>query len=184
MPHCVVRGNPKYQGYCLRCCIHMLPEIQVSRNYKTKETAVASVIKEAFSEYPWICDKRIQEGCSLRRPDMILDLGSHLIIVEIDENRHSGYECENRKTMEMSLDVGHRPIVLLRFNPDAYTTEAGNRITSCWQANKAGILVVPKKKQKEWEERLDFLKTQIRFWIDHVVDASTKTVELVHLFYK
>ena len=30
-------------------------------------------------------DKRIKCGCSKRRPDLLLDLGTHVIIVEIDE---------------------------------------------------------------------------------------------------
>ena len=178
-------SNPRYQGYCLRCCIYLLPDIQVSRNYKTKENAVAAIIKEAFTEYTWSCDKRIAEGCSRRRPDMILDLGSHIIIMEVDENKHdTGYDCENRRMMELSLDVGHRPIVLIRFNPDAYTnTETGVPTTSCWSMNKSGVLLVPKKKEKEWKERTDTLISQIRLWIGHEVNETTKTIEIVQLFY-
>ena len=174
-----------YQGYCLRCCLYMLPDIEVSRNYKTKENAVAAIIKAAFPEYSWICDKRIQGGCSRRRPDMILDLGSHIVIVEIDENRHddSGYECENRRMMELSLDVGHRPIVFIRFNPDAYITESGVRVASCWSVNKLGILCIPKKKEKEWKQRTDALVAQIQRWMDYEVTENMKTIETVHLFF-
>jgi len=46
------------------------------------------------------------------------DLGTHILIVEIDENAHAVYDCscENKRLMELSQDVGHRPIVFIRFN--------------------------------------------------------------------
>ena len=67
-------------------------------------------------------DKKIQDGCSTRRPDLFLDLGYQIIIIEIDENQHIDYDCscENKRIMELSQDVGHRPIVFIRFNPDDY----------------------------------------------------------------
>lgn len=77
---------------------------------------------ENFPDFTWITDKTIQDGCSLRRPDLFLDLGYQVVIVEIDENQHDGYDCscENKRIMQLSLDVDHRPIVFIRFNPDDY----------------------------------------------------------------
>jgi hypothetical protein len=67
----------------------------------------------------------------------MVDLGSHLLIIEVDENKHSSYDCscENKRLMLLSQDVGHRPIVFLRFNPDDYIDEAGNKI------NHAGNII-------------------------------------------
>lgn len=61
-------------------------------------------------------DKRIPEGCSRRRPNMYMDFGSHVvaervaIIIEIDENQHSDYDCtcENKLLMELFQDCGNR----------------------------------------------------------------------------
>ena len=105
------------------CCVNLFPDIEVARNYKTKENEVASRVKSLFPEFSWVCDKKVQDGCSLRRPDLLLDMGTHIIIVEVDENKHSGYDCscENKRLMEISQDSGHRPIVFIRFNPDGYT---------------------------------------------------------------
>ena len=50
--------------------------------------------------------------------------------------------------MELSQDLGHRPIIFIRFNPDSYEKD-GKRIRSCWGPNKLGILVI--KKKKEWK---------------------------------
>ena len=93
------------------------------RNYKTKEKYVVDQIKQTFTNFTWVADKKVQDGCSRRRPDLLLDMGSHIIIVEIDENKHTDYDCscENKRLMELSQDLQHRPIVFIRFNPDNYS---------------------------------------------------------------
>ena len=179
---CEKSGTKKYNGYCLNCCIHICPEIQVSRNYKTKEKDVVDRMKENFPNFHWVSDKIIKDGCSKRRPDLLVDLGSHIIIIEIDENKHTDYECicENKRLMEISKDVGHRPIVFIRFNPDDYIDSEGIKIKSCWKMNKLGVLQILNTKKNEWEERINILKTQIQYWIDN---PSNKTIEIIELFY-
>jgi len=143
---------------------------------------VVDRIKETFPDFTWVADKRVQDGCSLRRPDLLLDMGSHLIIVEVDENKHTGYECscENKRLMQLSQDLHHRPIVFIRFNPDGYTNQEGEVIRSCWKLNKTGLMTIMKTKQKEWNERIKCLIAQIQYWSDHPTD---KTIEIVELFY-
>ena len=174
--------NNKYEGYCMRCYVHTFPEKTVARNYKTKEQATVETVLENFPNISWVCDKTIQDGCSKRRPDIRGDMGSHIVITEIDENSHSVYDCscENRRVMEISQDVGHRPIVFIRFNPDTYTDTNGNKITSCWGTNKYGMLTIKPTKKKEWEDRIRSLHEQIQYWIDNVPD---KMVETIQLFY-
>jgi hypothetical protein len=159
----------------------LFPEIEVSRNYKTKENMVVFEIKKLFPNFTWICDKKVADGCSKRRPDMFLDLGTHIIIVEVDENQHLNYDCscENRRLMEISQDVGHRPIVFIRFNPDAYLDiNTGEVVKSCWKVNKKGVLQI--EKPEEWAMRIRILKEQIQYWSE---TPSDKTVEVVELFY-
>ena len=83
--------------------------------------------------------------------------------------------------MEISQDLGHIPIIFIRFNPDDYTT-TGKNITSCWCVNKQGICVVKKSKQKEWNDRLTSLSSHIKYWIDPA-NKTNKTVETVQLYY-
>jgi len=66
-------SNKKYRGYCLFCFMNLFPNEKVSRNYKTKEVAVCDYIKTEFPDMNWICDKQINNGCSKRRPDLLLD---------------------------------------------------------------------------------------------------------------
>jgi hypothetical protein len=173
----------KYDGYCLFCFINLFPDKPVARNYKTKEYAVVEFIKNEFPNFDWKIDKKISDGCSKRRPDLLLDLLYQIIIIEIDENQHINYDCscENKRIMELSQDVGHRPIVLIRFNPDEYK-KSHNKHTSCWGMNKNGICVVKKSKKNEWDERLNCLKNTLLYWINPE-NITNKTIETLNLFY-
>ena len=180
---CFTRVQEKYDGYCLFCYINMFPDKPLSRNYKTKEYAVVEYIKTKYPDFSWIIDKKIQGGCSKRIPDMMLDLGYQVVIVEIDENQHIDYDCscENKRIMELSQDLGHRPIVFIRFNPDDYMDNVSN-IGSCWGLNKKGICIVKKAKKEEWIQRLDSLEKQIDYWIQPE-NKTDKTIEVIQLFY-
>jgi len=174
-------SNSRYEGYCLRCFMYTFPDKPISRNYKTKEVAVVDFVTKTFPDFTWIADKKVNGGCSRRRPDLFLDLGDQIIIIEVDENKHQNYtsSCENKRIMELSQDVGHVPIVFIRFNPDAYRMNQVT-VTSCWGINKLGICVVRKTKTTEWTQRLQSLETQIEYWSKHRTD---RVVETVHLFF-
>jgi hypothetical protein len=161
----------------------MFPDKPVCRNYKTKEYSVVEYIKNKYPDFTWNTDKIIKDGCSKRRPDLLLDLGYQNIIVEIDENQHIDYDCscENKRIMELSQDVGHRPIIFIRFNPDDYICQ-GKKFTSCWGQNNQGISLVKKNKKTEWEQRLETLNTQISYW-SNPDNKTDKTIEIVQLFY-
>ena len=113
---------------------------------------------------------------------MFIDLGYQVLIVEIDEDEHIDYDClcENKRIMLLSQDIDHRPLVLIRFNPDSYTDNNNTRITSCFAQNKKGVLVIKPSKQAEWQNRLQVLSETIQYWINNKTD---KTIELVHLYY-
>ena len=175
-----IPSNKRYRGYCLVCFIHLFPDEPITRNYKTKETAVANFIREKFPDKSWIFDKRSIEGCSLRRPDILCDLGSHVLMIEIDEDQHRKYDtiCENKRLMEISQDVGHRPLVFIRFNPDSYTDISGKMIPSCWQHNKYGTYSIVRR--ENWASRLQKLEEKVLYWLEHPTD---KTIEIVQLYF-
>jgi len=180
---CITRGIKKYEGYCAYCYVNLFPDKIISRNYKNKERNVVDSVKKCYPDFTWVCDRKICDGCSKRRPDMLVDLGTHIIIIEVDENAHTDYacSCEHKRLMELSEDVGGRPIVFIRFNPDQYIDSTGKMIKSCWKINgKSGILQIDINKKDEWKERINALNEEIQYWIDN---PSDKTVEIVELFY-
>ena len=180
---CSTYVQAKYDGYCLHCYMHLFPDKPVSRNYKTKEYAVGEFVKTTFQGLSWIADKQVSGGCSKKRPDLLLDLGFQILIIEVDENQHTDYDCscENKRIMELSQDVGHNPIVFIRFNPDDYE-ENGTKISSCWVLDRNGICVIKKSKGCEWTQRLNTLKEQICYWTNPT-NTTSKTIETIHLFY-
>ena len=171
-----------YEGYCAFCYSNLYPDKTPSRNYKTKESSVVQSVISKFPEFSWVSDKIIEDGCSKRRPDLRCDFGSHIIIVEIDENQHRDYDCscENKRLMEISQDVGHRPIVFIRFNPDDYINKNNEKVQTCWRLNKLGVMSIMIKYKEVWENRLNVLIDRIQYWIENLTD---KTVEVEQLYY-
>lgn len=185
-PLCEVRKNKKYDGYCMRCYIHTFPDKPVVRNYKIKERTVVEYILSVFPKesYTWIYDKTVADGCSSKRPDLLLDLGYMVVIIEIDENQHQSYDtsCENSRIMIISKDIGHRPLLMIRFNPDSYKNLNNEIVSSCWTINKLGICIINKTKEEEWKYRLNTLSKILEFYLN-ISNKIEKTVEVINLFF-
>lgn len=145
-PLCDTIVHNKYQGYCFRCFIHMFPDSELTRNYKTKELYVVNKIEkwlnEKHSDLSISFDRKIEGGCSLRRPDMFIDMLTHVIIIEVDENQHKQTSCETLRLVQLFEDVAQRPCVFIRFNPDGYTDKSGKKHKSCFKYTKKGLCVI------------------------------------------
>lgn len=164
--------NKKYQGYCCHCFRNIFPGSPLVRNYKTKELLVADFIKTTFPEEDLIFDKVIQGGCSKRRPDIYVDKFTHTVVIEVDENQHYGYSCENKRDMEIFTDFNNRPLIFIRFNPDKYDSEK-----SCFQVSKNGLLSI--SSIKRWNTRLQNLKDKFQ---ECITDIPTREITR-HLLY-
>jgi len=181
---CETIKNSKYNGYCTRCYIHLFPDEPISINYKTKEYAVLEFIRKTYPEHTWINDKKIDGGCSKKRPDIFLDLLTHSIIIEIDENQHRSYDnCEIKRINLLFEDLGDRHIIFIRFNPDDYIDKDNNKITSCWGINKNGLSSVKKSKRREWSNRLNTLKNIVDKYLNIDEIDVTEPITNQHLFY-
>jgi len=113
----------------------------------------------------------------LKRPDFFIDKFSHAVGIECDENKHRGYSCENKRMMELSQDIAHRPFVLIRLNPDAYV-DKGVPVSGCWGYDGRQVLVV--KDKQGWDVRMRTLLKTVEHWLNNVPD---KTITVVELFY-
>jgi hypothetical protein len=174
-------SNIFYEGYCAYCYANLFPDSPIIKNFKTKERKVVDFIRNIFPNYDWKFDIIVKDGCSKRRPDIYLDFGNFIIIIEVDENQHIKYDCtcENRRVMEISQDVNHRPVVFIRFNPDKYYDKNNKKIPSCFSViKKTGALKITDK--KIWNERLNNLKNTTEYWIKH---GTEKTLEVIQMYY-
>ena len=169
----------KYKGYCLRCFIYTFPDEPIAQNYKVKERHVQDFIESEFKNYTFIYDKKIVYGCSLRRPDLYLDRYTHIIIIECDENGHYGYSCENKRMMQLFLDAGSIPMVIIRFNPDKFIDFNNKKVDSCFEYHKqTGVPII--KSKVAWKQRLNTLKDKIQYYIDNI---PTKEITIEYLYY-
>ena len=171
---CNTRNNPKYEGYCLRCFIHEFPDQEISRNYKIKERYVTDYLKDQFSNYDIIFDKTAG-GCSKRRADAYIDLNTHVIIIECDENQHKNYDttCELARINELFTDFADRPIVFIRFNPDKY-----DDVESSFKYHeRTNVPII--RDETEWNCRLEKLKETILKYTEIIPDET----KFEYLFY-
>jgi len=114
---------------------------------------------------------------------MLLDLGYKIIIIEVDENRHDSYttECETARLNDISTDLNYRPVVMIRFNPDGYTTTDNVKITSPWAVNGTTKLYsVKKTRMAEWNTRLERLTAALDY---HVNTENTELITIEELYY-
>jgi hypothetical protein len=168
--------NPSYEGLCTRCFIHIHPDKPNAKNYKIKENHVFDeLIKHLPNDMTYIRDKKVG-GCSKRRPDLMIELGSHWICAENDENSHKDYDttCENKRIMELYTDMANRPMVLVRFNCDKY--EGGPSLfRTCKQT---GISVI--KSQKNFETRISNFAKTIKNYLTNIPE---KAITVEYLYY-
>jgi len=171
----------KYRGHCVRCFIYLFPDEPVTKNYKVKEKHVFdAVIKLLPDGLTAPRDKRVG-GCSKRRPDLMIDVGSHWICAENDENGHSDYDnsCENKRTMELYTDMGNRPMILIRFNCDKYTSN-GVKYDSLFKLDsRTGISIVRSK--KDFDERITAFVKLINHYIES--EPPEKAITTEYLYY-
>ena len=175
---CETTGWKKYEGYCAKCHVHVFPDAVQSRNWKTKERAVGDFLFKNWPESIITHDKQV--NCSKFRPDFVIDLGSHTIVVEVDEDQHERYDtsCENKRLMSIFQGLGNRPMIMIRFNPDKYIDEKGEKVVGCWQ--KSGLI----RQDYEWMKRLRKLKSSIEYWFENIPDREVTTEHLFYSFRK
>lgn len=169
--------NQKYKPNCARCHFYLYPNDPRIRNYKIKEHAFMMPLQEIYPGI--ILDKTISGGCSKRRPDGFIECLTHSIIIEIDEDQHVEYEslCDNRRTMELFQDLGKRPIIFIRLNPDSYKLK-GKTIKGCFGMPKTGELKVSKK---EFSDRFNTLQEAIESAIHG--GPPMKEITSIKLYY-
>ena len=113
-----------------------------SRRSRCTEVRVAAQLEEWVGEgelpHTWTTWNRAiatidPAQCARRRPDFVweLDDEQRVVILEVDEHAHEAYDrrCELARQGELATSYGGRPLILIRFNPDALTSEPWIKLT-------------------------------------------------------
>ena len=174
--------NYKYGDLCACCYQKKYPFKKVGKNAKTKELLTMEYLKNMNLKVDITFDKQLRSsvgGCVRKRPDAFIDMGSYVIVCEVDEHRHKGYSCENKRSMEILNGCGQRPMVMIRLNPDEYICN-GISHPSCFGTDKTGLIRVKKKRMGEWKMRLKTFGDHVKYWVEN---KPKKEFTLIQIFY-
>jgi len=117
-----IGSNDKYKGYCFSCFYINYPDEPVIRNHKIKEKTIMNSLTNILTEYHIDQDQMIAGSGCRRRPDGLIKLSDHNIVIEIDEHQHKYYGLgyESDRNSEIYAALGKRLLTIIRFNPDSY----------------------------------------------------------------
>jgi len=192
--HVSIIGS-RWKPYCFRCYCVLNPDVKIPRQFKLKEHYVMDALKAHYKDTLTMAfDKTIEGGCSKKRPDLFIDFGSHCLIIEVDENRHANYACEQKRmislyedinglesinsvepSIEGSSDLGFRKVIFLRFNPDGYTEQSIKHI-SPFGYTPTGMIKI---NTEEMSRRIEILITKLEECREEPEDILTT----LYLFY-
>ena len=175
----LIFSQVKYENMCSDCYYYTNPDAVLTRNHKTKENQIILDLNKELNNII-IQDKRVsnEKECSKRRPDGLIKLNDYNIIIEIDENQHSNYICENRRLMEIFEDLGQSVLTVIRFNPDGYKLD-NKKIKSPFGITKIdGRLKIINR--KEYNLRFTKLLETVNY---NILNLPDKEINVINLFY-
>jgi hypothetical protein len=115
-------------------------EFHTKQPQKQRELLVKAILDEA--KLPYKSHDTIPEAsCHRYRPDFLFDWGTHIVILEVDEDQHKNYacECEQARMINLFQDQGGMKTLFVRFNPDNYRDRA-NKLHK-WTAGRGTKLL-------------------------------------------
>jgi hypothetical protein len=150
-----VNKSSDNEGLCFSCFAFTYPESTTVKNFLVKERFIVNYLKKKHPEYSWKYNKFIN-SCAKYRPDLLLDLGTHIVIIEIDEHQHNTElykDCDLKRTFDILAELA-RPLIMLRINPDAYSDNGIKHKPIFKNVRKQLVL-----DEKIWNERRSVIDT-------------------------
>ncbi len=156
-------ADVKYDANFCSSCKRYVELGNVTVKKKRKEDEIHVLLNEHFGKENVRNDRRIANGCSLRRPDFELLASWGTIIVEVDEHQHNRKtypcECEITRMKQIYFDCGVERLLFVRYNPDSFKTFEGDAVnprTQCVsKARRQDLLVKYVKEELGREFRQD-----------------------------
>lgn len=179
-----------YLTQCQRCTPPVPPappacRLVTSRRSQRKETVIVDSLRNAFPHVEMILDKRVGGPCaSGKRPDIRIEKYLFSLLVEVDEHQHrrGSYHCEEKRQMQLFMDAGNRPMVIIRFNPDNYIERSllGGTVRhkGIFKSTAMGLTT----DKDELARRMTRLIVSVDKWL-RFMDVPLKELTVEELFY-
>ena len=178
-----IRRNQEFMCYS---CYRESRDPEALTNVLRKEHIICNSIKEHEliknnSNVNTIWDKAVGGG-SRRRPDILIKLDTHNIIVEIDEKQHNRafYTDEDARILEIYYALESIPLVVIRFNPDSYYNETGKQIAGLFQGTGIDLKIRTHDSKTKYPNAINDLVTEI---LDAITNVPTDPIKTVYLRY-
>ncbi len=141
----------------------------INRGFKER-TIVATLEQYLEPNYSIINNQKIAGGSSKYRPDILINCDGYNIIVEIDERQHRSYKENEQRTIDLINDLNGLPLVLIRFNPDRYTSnrKTYKSLFSKTRGERIYQIGCPKK----YEERMSVLMQILMHYLSNAPEES------------
>jgi len=97
------------------------PDEEIPTCYKLKEHLLRDVLRKKFQGVSLIFDQRTDKECP-RRPDVMIERLTHTVIIKCGKSQHKNPISESKRNEEIFRDLGNRPLVVIRFNPDRFSS--------------------------------------------------------------
>jgi hypothetical protein len=123
------------QGVCVNICSLVEKDLLMKKRVKKHEEFIGKLLEAEIDVKSTVIemwrDSVIDSSCTLCRPDFAYHCGTHVVIVEVDEEQHRSYtncgytkeeklKAEQRRMYQIGTIFQGSPIVFLRYNPDSY----------------------------------------------------------------
>ncbi len=115
-------ANYANRTLCWGCFTALHPDLAKSK--VRKEHLVLSELErrcidifEQCGRATWDCP--VEGGCSMKRPDLSLDFGTHVVVIEVDEIQHDEASCwdEDTRLAVIAADF-QKPVAVIRLCVD------------------------------------------------------------------
>ena len=127
------------EGICINYCNLEIINKSIKIIHKKKEDAINRLLDIKIEMKPYTTDTIIDTACSKYRPDRVYHCGTHVIIIEIDENQHKSYSnCgitkdekikgEIRRMFSIAQSFDGLSVIFLRYNPDIFYDNTGKKV--------------------------------------------------------
>lgn len=166
------------EGLCSDCS----PEGRLAVH--AKELMVRAWLEAPDSRVPqtFVHDKRVEDGCSRKRPDFLFDMGGFVVCLEVDEHQHDTYQCavceggaisitpttarpsqnfitathactcEWMRLYTILQDCGGRQLRVVRYNPDGFTVNGSKSRVGATRRRDALLSTLRDTLEKPYQE--------------------------------
>ena len=108
-----------------------------------------------------------------KRPDIIFELSTYFVIVEIDENQHKNYKCELKRINRIANGCFGKSLIIIRFNPDKF--KINKKIQNILIVERLEKLISTIKLELEKDYKEFFVKEIKLFYDNKIFDENIIT---------